>query len=99
MIRLSVLGLCLLCAAQYALADSAPLKINQIQFVGSHNSYKQAMSPLIFKALHLLDAKTAESLEYWHAVGAAVDLAYASSRSTCFMTLKRVVSRRARPSH
>ena len=66
MIRLSVLGLCLLCAAQYALADSAPLKINQIQFVGSHNSYKQAMSPLIFKALHLLDAKTAESLEYWH---------------------------------
>jgi len=66
MIRLSVLGLCLLYAAQYALADSAPLKINQIQFVGSHNSYKQAMSPLIFKALHLLDAKTAESLEYWH---------------------------------
>ena len=24
------------------------------------------MSPLIFKALHLLGAKTAESLEYWH---------------------------------
>ena len=66
MIRPSVLGLCLLCAAQYGIADSAPLKINQIQFVGSHNSYKQAMSPLIFKALHLLDAKTAESLEYWH---------------------------------
>ena len=66
MMRLRVLILCLLCAAQYALADSAQLKINQIQFVGSHNSYKQAMSPLIYKALHLLDAEVAESLEYWH---------------------------------
>ena len=66
MIRPRVLILCLLCAAQYALADSAQLKINQIQFVGSHNSYKQAMSPLIYKALHLLDAEVAESLEYWH---------------------------------
>jgi hypothetical protein len=62
-----VLGLCLLCAAQYAAADRAQLKINQIQFVGSHNSYKQAMSPLIYKALHVLDAEVAESLEYWHA--------------------------------
>lgn len=47
-------------------AESLPLTINQIQFVGSHNSYKQAMSPLIFRALHLLDAEVAESLEYWH---------------------------------
>ena len=46
-------------------AESPPLTINQIQFVGSHNSYKQAMSPLIC-ALHLLDAEVAESLEYWH---------------------------------
>ena len=66
MIRLSVLGLWLLGAAQYGLADGTPLKVNQIQFVGSHNSYKQAMSPLIYKALHLLDAEVAESLEYWH---------------------------------
>lgn len=61
-----MLGLCLLFAVQCGLADSTPLKINQIQFVGSHNSYKQAMSPLVFNALHLLDAKTAQSLEYWH---------------------------------
>ncbi len=62
---------CLLCfclpfAAQYGVADSGSLKINQIQFVGSHNSYKQAMSPLIHKALYLLDAEISESLEYWH---------------------------------
>ena len=51
---------------QGVLAESLTLTINQIQFVGSHNSYKQAMSPLIFRALHLLDAEVAESLEYWH---------------------------------
>ena len=62
-------GLLLCCAlmlAQGSVAQSPPLSINQIQFVGSHNSYKQAMSPLVFRALHLLDAQAAESLEYWH---------------------------------
>ncbi len=64
--RRGVLFFCVLLVAQYAMAASSPLTINQIQFVGSHNSYKQAMSPLIYKALHLLDAEVAESLEYWH---------------------------------
>ena len=64
--RRGVLFFCALLVAQYAMAASSPLTINQIQFVGSHNSYKQAMSPLIYKALHLLDAEVAESLEYWH---------------------------------
>ena len=57
----------LLCAALMlarSVAQFPPLSINQIQFVGSHNSYKQAMSPLVFRALRLLDAKAAESLEY-----------------------------------
>lgn len=56
----------LMTVAQVNAAEPAPLTINQIQFVGSHNSYKLAMSPLIFRALHLLDAEAAESLEYWH---------------------------------
>lgn len=61
------LSLCwLMLSVQGAAAEPPPLTINQIQFVGSHNSYKQAMSPLIFKALHLLDAEVAEGLEYWH---------------------------------
>ena len=64
--RRGVLFFCALFVAQYAMAASSPVTINQIQFVGSHNSYKQAMSPLIYKALHLLDAEVAESLEYWH---------------------------------
>ena len=56
-----------LLALMLAIAQvQADVRINQIQFVGSHNSYKQAMSPLVFRALHLLDAKAAESLEYWH---------------------------------
>ena len=64
--RRGVLFFCALFVAQYAMAASSPVTINQIQFVGSHNSYKQAMSPLIYKALHLLDAEVADSLEYWH---------------------------------
>ena len=66
MIRKGLLLCCALMLAQGSVAQFPPLSINQIQFVGSHNSYKQAMSPLVFRALHLLDAKAAESLEYWH---------------------------------
>ncbi|MEM9624085.1 MAG: Ca2+-dependent phosphoinositide-specific phospholipase C [Pseudomonadota bacterium] len=42
------------------------LTINQIQFVGSHNSYKQAMSAPAAWLLRLFDAQTAEQLDYAH---------------------------------
>lgn len=42
------------------------LRINQVQFVGSHNSYKQAMSPEHFAALKARNPQAAASLEYWH---------------------------------
>jgi len=40
--------------------------MNEIQFVGSHNSYKQQMPSPYFWSLRLLDHEGAKALEYWH---------------------------------
>ena len=45
---------------------SAGLYINQIQFVGSHNSYKMAMPEGFVKHLLKLNPKVVEALEYEH---------------------------------
>ena len=44
----------------------AELRINQVQFVGSHNSYKQAMSEPYRTLLSWSDENTAKALEYSH---------------------------------
>ncbi len=43
------------------------LRLNQIQVLGSHNSYKQPVTPGVFALLRAFDTALAESLEYWHA--------------------------------
>ncbi len=43
-----------------------PLRINQLQFVGSHNSYKLAMSDEHMNALRARNPDAARSLEYAH---------------------------------
>ena len=45
---------------------SADMHINQIQFIGSHNSYKQAMPDGFVKQLMKVNPKVMESLEYEH---------------------------------
>ena len=45
---------------------SEALRINQIQFIGSHNSYKQAMSPENAEALAKRNPDAARSLAYAH---------------------------------
>lgn len=45
---------------------AAPLTINQIQFVGSHNSYKQAMSAPHMQALRSANAAAADAMDYSH---------------------------------
>lgn len=45
---------------------SALIKINQIQAIGSHNSYKKAMDEAIMAQLMALDSNTALSLDYAH---------------------------------
>lgn len=52
-------------ASGFAAAEEA-LRINQIQFVGSHNSYKQAMHAADFQALQAQNPQAAAALEYEH---------------------------------
>lgn len=47
-------------------ACSPALRMNEIQFVGSHNSYKRAMSEQHAAALRKRNPQAAASLEYWH---------------------------------
>jgi hypothetical protein len=42
------------------------LKINQIQCIGSHNSYKQAIEPALFAALNRVDSSRFKAIEYAH---------------------------------
>ena len=53
--------------AQRPAFTSAGMHINHIQFVGSHNSYKQAMPDGFVKQLVKVNPKVVESLEYEHA--------------------------------
>lgn len=49
-----------------AVSAAQPLRLNEIQVLGSHNSYKLAMDPDRFAALSAENPALAESLEYWH---------------------------------
>jgi hypothetical protein len=60
-------GVLTLLLACLALAQSdRPLKLNEIQVLGSHNSYKLAMQAETFAALRERNPGVAQSLEYWH---------------------------------
>ncbi|SKC20714.1 phosphatidylinositol-specific phospholipase C1-like protein [Dyadobacter psychrophilus] len=62
----ALLGLLLAsCFSVFAQTDDH-LKINKTQVVGSHNSYKQAIDPLLFKAFTKKDSAAASSLDYEH---------------------------------
>ena len=56
---------CLLAVGEGRAAQ--PLRLNEIQVLGSHNSYKLAMSAENFAALMARNPDTARSLEYTHA--------------------------------
>ena len=58
-----------------ASAAQRQLRLNEIQVIGSHNSYKLAMAPERFAALQASNPELAASLEYWHApLGEQLDL-------------------------
>lgn len=42
------------------------LRMNQTQSLGSHNSYKEAIDPSLWKLLNAEDPGRFDSLEYWH---------------------------------
>ena len=56
----------LLIAIPLLCTSNEQLRMNEIQFIGSHNSYKQQMPFLYFWSLHLIDGEGAKALEYWH---------------------------------
>ena len=58
----------LILSTQIALSEATGegISINQIQFVGSHNSYKQAMPDSFVKQLMKVNPKLLESLDYEH---------------------------------
>lgn len=50
---------------QYQLLSRC-LRLNQIQVIGSHNSYKQPTTPQIYSLLQAFDASLASGIEYSH---------------------------------
>jgi hypothetical protein len=71
----ALLGLLLAgCFPAFAQTDEN-LRINKTQVIGSHNSYKQAIDPLLFKEFFKKDSISASSLDYEHIpVTAQLDL-------------------------
>jgi hypothetical protein len=53
-------------ATTAAPAPQAPLRMNDVQVVGSHNSYKKRIAPAVFAALEQRDPKLAAALDYDH---------------------------------
>jgi len=62
----ALLGLLLACSFPVFAQTDDNLKINKTQVIGSHNSYKQAIDPLLFKAFIQKDSAAASSIDYEH---------------------------------
>ena len=60
-----IVVLCLPLLAQCQSATQ-PLAFNQIQFMGSHNSYKQAIEPALMQVLRQSNPQAAIALDYAH---------------------------------
>jgi len=64
--KLSAVLLLSLVLAAFAVPDLDTLKINQVQVIGSHNSYKQAIDPALFRMLTRTDSVRFKAIEYSH---------------------------------
>jgi len=53
-------------AAAAPAPQAAPVRLNDIQVVGTHNSYKQAMAPAVAAAIRARDPGLADALDYAH---------------------------------
>lgn len=59
----SLLGLLLLI---FPVIDKGKVHINKIQVIGSHNSYKKAIDPALFKMFRQRDSVSASKIDYEH---------------------------------
>lgn len=76
----------MLCCSATLFAQSGGLKLNQLQSIATHNSYKMAMDPGVMDHLNRLDSNQAKSLDYAHpslttqlnlgVLGLEIDLVY-----------------------
>ncbi len=64
--RLALGGALALLAPALARAAGAPLRMNDIQVVGSHNSFKAQIPAPIMAQLRARDPKLAQALDYYH---------------------------------
>ena len=64
---LGVLALSWLALVPLQAQEAEPLRLNQLQMLGSHNSYKEAISPkLLAFYSQLRSPEAAQALDYWH---------------------------------
>lgn len=59
-------GIFLLILMALKISDNGDIKINKIQVIGSHNSYKQAIDSALFAVFQKQDPKSAAKLDYEH---------------------------------
>ncbi|SOD98381.1 phosphatidylinositol-specific phospholipase C1-like protein [Spirosoma fluviale] len=64
--KISLLLVCILALAALTPPRLDSLKLNQIQCIGSHNSYKQAIEPALFALLTKSDSVRFKAIEYSH---------------------------------
>lgn len=66
--KASALIILLLCLSfRFPNSDiSENIPINHLQIIGSHNSYKQSIDPILFRMIRSIDSNTAKSLDYSH---------------------------------
>ena len=64
--KISLFLLLLLVLSAFGWDGPDDLPINKIQVIGSHNSYKQAIDPALFRAFKQRDSVSARSLDYEH---------------------------------
>ncbi len=69
------LFICMACNNASVGKKATPLLLNQIQMLGSHNSYKQAIQPALFQLLTSMDSTLFDGLAYEHiGLSAQLDL-------------------------
>ncbi len=64
--KLAAVLLFSLIVAPFIVPDLNGLKINQVQVIGTHNSYKQAIDPALFTMLTRTDSVRFKAIEYSH---------------------------------
>ncbi|MGG9962105.1 phosphatidylinositol-specific phospholipase C1-like protein [Ferruginibacter sp. SUN106] len=61
-----ITGIVCLFSLQYVCSQTDNLHLNQLQVIGSHNSYKKAIDPALFTMLSKMDSVSMSKIDYSH---------------------------------